>query len=154
MAVDIEFGFARRDEIGPIVELLRDDLIGQTRESPDRASYERAFDEIANDPNSFVIVGRETGEVISTVQLTVIPTMSRQGTKRGQLESVRVHSSRQGIGVGKAMVLWTIDLAMDMGCGLIQLTTDKRRPEAISFYQALGFAKTHEGLKLMCHPDD
>lgn len=150
--VAVEFGFARREEIDRIVELLRDDPMGRTRESIDRAPYERAFDEIANDPNSFVIVGREEGEIISTVQLTVIPTMSRQGTKRGQLESVRVHRSRRGTGVGKATVLWTIDLARGKGCGVIQLTTDKERTEAISFYRTLGFQNTHEGLKLHVPP--
>ena len=30
----------------------------------------------------------------------------------------------------------------------VQLTTDKRRPDALRFYEALGFEATHEGMKL------
>ena len=34
------------------------------------------------------------------------------------------------------------------GCGLVQLTSDKRRADAIRFYESLGFESSHEGLKL------
>jgi hypothetical protein len=30
----------------------------------------------------------------------------------------------------------------------VQLTTDKARPDALRFYRRLGFAASHEGLKL------
>jgi hypothetical protein len=29
---------------------------------------------------------------------------------------------------------------------LMQLTTDKRRPDALAFYRSLGFAPSHEGM--------
>jgi hypothetical protein len=31
---------------------------------------------------------------------------------------------------------------------MVQLTSDKRRVDAIRFYQSLGFEPSHEGLKL------
>ena len=31
---------------------------------------------------------------------------------------------------------------------MVQLMSDKRRPEAIRFYEGLGFVPSHEGLKL------
>jgi hypothetical protein len=31
---------------------------------------------------------------------------------------------------------------------LVQLTTDKQRPEARRFYESLGFVASHEGMKL------
>ena len=34
----------------------------------------------------------------------------------------------------------------------LQLTTDKRRPGALRFYESLGFRATHEGLKLPLDP--
>ena len=34
------------------------------------------------------------------------------------------------------------------GCGLVQLTTDKSRPDAHRFYHQLGFVASHEGMKL------
>ena len=41
-----------------------------------------------------------------------------------------------------------IELAQQRGCGLVQLTTDKSRPEAHRFYKSLGFVASHEGIKL------
>ena len=46
------------------------------------------------------------------------------------------------------MIEWAIETARGQGCGLVQLTSDKRRPDAVRFYQSLGFTASHEGLKL------
>jgi GNAT superfamily N-acetyltransferase len=74
--------------------------------------------------------------------------MSRLGMWRGQIEAVRIASSLRGSGVGKAMMQWAIEQCRARGCGLVQLTTDKQRPDAHRFYEALGFQATHEGMKL------
>ena len=54
----------------------------------------------------------------------------------------------EGRGVGRAMLLWAIEQCRARGCGLVQLTTDKRRADAHRFYARLGFEATHEGMKL------
>jgi GNAT superfamily N-acetyltransferase len=41
-----------------------------------------------------------------------------------------------------------IERARERGCHLVQLTSDKARPDAIRFYQSLGFVASHEGLEL------
>jgi GNAT superfamily N-acetyltransferase len=51
-------------------------------------------------------------------------------------------------GLGRAMIEWAIGQAREHGCGLVQLTSDKRRPAAVRFYESLGFTVSHEGLKL------
>jgi GNAT superfamily N-acetyltransferase len=51
-------------------------------------------------------------------------------------------------GLGRTMLGWAIEAARRDGCGLVQLTSDKRRADAIRFYESLGFEASHEGLKL------
>ena len=46
------------------------------------------------------------------------------------------------------MIEWAIAEFRKRGCGLVQLTSDKSRKEALQFYESLGFSATHEGLKL------
>ncbi len=41
-----------------------------------------------------------------------------------------------------------IDRLEKKGAHLIQLTTDKKRPDALKFYEKLGFKASHEGMKL------
>ena len=77
-----------------IVALLADDELGAGRETGVDA-YLSAFDDIAADPRSRLIV----------------------------------------------------EAAHQDGCGLVQLTSDKRRADAIRFYESLGFEASHEGLK-------
>jgi len=46
------------------------------------------------------------------------------------------------------MVRWAIEQPRARGCRLVQLTTDRRRPDALCFYESLGFRATHDGMKL------
>jgi GNAT superfamily N-acetyltransferase len=46
------------------------------------------------------------------------------------------------------MMGWAIEEARRRGCGLVQLTTDKARPDAHRFYERLGFVASHQGMKL------
>jgi GNAT superfamily N-acetyltransferase len=48
----------------------------------------------------------------------------------------------------RAMIEWAIGQAREQGRGLVQLTSDKRRQDAVRFYESLGFTASHEGLKL------
>jgi GNAT superfamily N-acetyltransferase len=148
------FRDAVREDVPAIVALLADDALGAGREAPASAegdlddAYWSAFDQVQADPRNRVIVAEAGGEVIGTLQLTLIPGLSRHGMLRAQVEGVRVAASRRAQGVGHAMVEWAIAQARAAGCGLVQLTSDKQRPGAIRFYESLGFAATHEGLKL------
>ena len=76
-----------------------------------------------------------------------IPGVSRNGTKRALIESVRVKSSIRGQNVGTALMKEAIRLAKENGCGLVQLDSDLRRPRAHLFYRRLGFVQSHAGFK-------
>lgn len=145
----VSFRVADLSDLEGIVSLLGDDEFGEARESEDPTHYQSAFEEISADSNQFLVVGLDEDLVVSTLQLTVIPNLSRVGTKRGQIEAVRVSGDRRGHGIGTSMLKWAIDLARSQGCGMVQLTTDRRRPKAAVFYERLGFVDTHHGLKLM-----
>jgi GNAT superfamily N-acetyltransferase len=136
------------------VALLADDVLGAAREAPVAGeddlddAYWTAFERVQADPGNRIIVAEVDGRVAATLQLTLIPGLSRRGTLRAQIEAVRVAPGQRGQGLGRAMISWAITEARHAGCGLAQLTSDKQRPDAIRFYESLGFAATHEGLKL------
>jgi GNAT superfamily N-acetyltransferase len=142
------FRDARRDEVPAIVALLADDILGADREMNVDDVYWKAFDDIAADPRNRLIVADAEGHVAGTLQLTLIPGLSRHGLLRAQIEGVRIAVPWRSQGLGRAMIGWAIEEARRNGCGLVQLTSDKRRADAIRFYAALGFTPTHEGLKL------
>ncbi len=136
-------------DIPAIMRLLADDELGQSRESGDELVYARAFAEIERDPNNMILVIHMDGAVAGCAQLTIIPGLGRKAIKRGQIEALRIAADHRGQGLGRWFMRELIEVARGRGCGLVQLTSDKRRPEAHRFYESLGFTASHVGFKLM-----
>jgi GNAT superfamily N-acetyltransferase len=130
--------------------MLADDPLGATRETDASfPGYHVAFEEISSDPNQKLVVGEMDGEVVATMQLTIIPGLSRRGSKRALIEAVRVRGDRRGLGLGRQLIMWAIAEARAAGCVVIQLTSDRSRTDAHRFYASLGFEVSHVGMKLM-----
>ena len=167
-AARITIARARHGDLEQIVALLTDDVLGKDREThASHTGYQDAFEAIDADPNQVLLValdgvqdgGRHDGgrpggsagapdRVVATAQVTFIPGLSRGGALRGQIEAVRVGAEYRGQGLGRGFFDWIIDYCDRRGAALVQLTTDKRRRDAVRFYERLGFVASHEGMKL------
>ena len=143
------FRKAMEADLIDIVSMLAKDPLGSHREDlkhPEK--YQQAFDIITKDDNQeLMVVENERGEIIGTFHLTFIQYLTHQGSIRAQIESVRVREDQRGKGIGEKMFRWAIHRAKEKGAHLVQLTSDKKRPDAIRFYEKLGFTASHEGLK-------
>lgn len=147
----MKFRKAVRGDVPAIIEMIVDDDLGKLRENyqdPLPNDYYKAFDSIDSNQDQELIVVEQEGEIIGTMQLSFMQYLTYQGGIRAQIEAVRVHKSQRGKGVGEIFLQWAIDHAKKRGVHLIQLTTDKKRPKALKFYEKLGFKASHEGMKL------
>ncbi len=148
--MSLTIGTAERSELPAIVELLANDPLGQTREryaDPLPGAYAAAFDAIAGDPNNELLVAHDGAVLAGVVQLTFIPNLTYLGSWRAQVEGVRVATTFRGRGVGRFLIESAAERAEARGCRLLQLTTDRSRPEAVAFYESLGFRGSHVGFK-------
>lgn len=137
--------------------MLADDALGRQREDPAMPldnRYLAAFDAIDADPNQLLVVAQRAGTPVGCLQISFLPGLSRLGTWRGQIESVRIAADERGEGCGRQMFEWAIQQCRQRGCGLVQLTTDKSRGDVRQFYEALGFTSSHEGMKLQLDSED
>ena len=149
----IGFRAATAADLPAIVRLLADDALGSQREryaDPLPDAYRAAFDAIAADPNNTLAVAVDgTDEhVVGVIQITWMPSLTYHGRPRALVEGVRIDPSMRGRGLGRRMFEWAIGRARERGCHMLQLTTDKRRGDALRFYRSLGFVASHEGMKL------
>lgn len=146
----IRLARAASAQVPDFVALLADDPRGGGRErSADDPAYGLAFEGIDADPHQLLVVAVNSAEaVVATLQLTLLPGLSRGGLLRAQIEAVRVARGQRGSGLGTTMLQWVIGYAREQGAGLVQLTSDKTRADAVRFYEQLGFVASHEGLKL------
>ncbi|MEO1723336.1 MAG: GNAT family N-acetyltransferase [Pseudomonadota bacterium] len=136
-------------DLPEITALLADDGLGRNREEPGDPAYTAAFARMQAQPGNTVLVATgPDGALLGCLQITIIHGLSRRGMTRAQIEGVRVAASTRGAGLGRQLMEAAIARARMAGCGLVQLTSDKRREDAHRFYTSLGFEATHEGLKL------
>jgi ribosomal protein S18 acetylase RimI-like enzyme len=106
------------------------------------------YEDVSADPRQLLVVAVDGQAIVGTLQLTVIPGLSRHGARRAQIEGVRVARAYRSRGLGAAMIQWAIRESAARECSLVQLTSDKTRVDAHRFYERLGFTATHEGFKM------
>ncbi|MEU6237612.1 GNAT family N-acetyltransferase [Kitasatospora sp. NPDC047058] len=146
---DLTIRRATADDLPAIVAMLADDALGATRESPDDLTpYRDAFARIDADPHQHLVVAERAGRTIGTLQLTVVPGLSRKGSTRTIIEAVRIHADERGTGLGTELIRWAVERSRELGADLVQLTSDATRTDAHRFYERLGFVGSHLGFKL------
>ncbi len=144
------FRLATPTDLPAIVRMLADDPFGAGRErdeDPLPPAYAAGFAAMSAQGGR-IVVAELDGAVVGCLQLTVIHGVAQLGLTRAQVEAVRVASTHRGRGIGAALMRHTIALAMEEGCALMQLTTNAARADARRFYERLGFASSHVGMKL------
>ena len=147
----LTYRLATEADLPEIVSMLADDELGATRETfqlPLPTAYLEAFQRITNDEQQELTVVEVSGAVVATFQLTFIQYLTYRGGVRAQIEAVRVKSTHRGQGIGTEIFEYAIRRAKQKGAHVLQLTTDKERPDAKRFYASLGFIDSHEGMKL------
>jgi GNAT superfamily N-acetyltransferase len=142
---------ARREDVAAIVRLLADDGLGAGREAvsdPPAPAYVQAFEQIAASPRTLLAVAEDAGgAVVGTLELSFIPGLSNQGAEQALVSAVRVDSRLRGQGLGEIMMRWAMDEARRRGCRQMELLSHTSRTDAHRFYERLGFAKSHVGMK-------
>jgi GNAT superfamily N-acetyltransferase len=157
--MEITFREASEADLPAAVALLADDLLGREREDaslPLDAAYLAAFREMRAQGGNRLIVAEVQGSaedggarrIVGCLQLVVLPGISLKGTRRAQIEGVRVAGDLRGAGLGRRLLEHAVDLARAEGCGLLQLTANAARSDTHRFYESLGFTASHLGFKL------
>jgi ribosomal protein S18 acetylase RimI-like enzyme len=149
--MDLQVRDAQPDDLPALIAMLVDDSIGRQYESESdeaRAGYAAAFDAILASDSNDLIVAVSDGVVAGMLQITYSPGLNRRGSWRATIESVRVRRDRQRRGIGAALMHAAVERARQHRCGIVQLTAHSSRTGARRFYESLGFAGTHVGMKL------
>jgi hypothetical protein len=94
----VTYRAAAAEDLPAIIALLRDDVLGATRNPSHEAAaslYDAAWAEILADANNSYVVAELSGTLIGCYQLTFIRGLSHAGGLRAQIESVRKVSALQ-----------------------------------------------------------
>lgn len=133
-----------------IVGLVVADAVGVSEDDPTAAdpAYADALAAIDADPNQEMWIAELDDGPVGCFQLTYIPGLMRRGMWRGQIESVHIAPQHRNAGLGTEMIQWAVERCRKCGCGMVQLTSNRKRIDAHRFYGRLGFEQSHAGFKL------
>jgi len=110
-------------------------------------AHRAALAAIDRDPNQLLVLATADGERVGTMQLSFLPGLARGGMWRGLIEAVHIAPQYRNRGLGTEMIHWALQTCRERGCGMVQLTSNKKRVDAHRFYCRLGFGQSHEGFK-------
>jgi GNAT superfamily N-acetyltransferase len=79
------------------------------------------------------------GEVAGTYSLFILGKLGKRGRPAAIVEDVAVLPSRQGQGIGRAMMEHAREQASEVNCYKLALSSNLNRPDAHRFYESLGF---------------
>ena len=108
-----------------IIALLFEDELGQLRESRSdklKKCYIDAFYKIEADQNQYLMVVEIDNEIVGTLHLTIIPSLTFQGSTRMQIEAVRIAEKYRGQKIGGWMINEAIIYGKSRDATIIQLT--------------------------------
>jgi N-acetylglutamate synthase-like GNAT family acetyltransferase len=139
---------AKKEDLPSIIQMLSEDAYSDIKEDLDNLkTYQKFFEVIEQDPNAEMWVIEKDLQIIGCAQVNYLTYLLYQGSKRAQIEAVRIHKDFRSKGLGALLINHIIKLAKEQGCSIVQLTTNKQRSRAIKFYEKLGFKPSHEGMK-------
>jgi GNAT superfamily N-acetyltransferase len=108
----------------------------------------KAFRKIEEYPGYKLLVAEDSGNVVGTTVLAVLPGFAHGTSPFGVVEYVVVDEAYRSRGIGKLLMESVIALAKEAGCYKIMLTSDVRRERAHKFYKSLGFEASAHGFRL------
>lgn len=136
----MEIRDAADDDLAAVMRILADSGI-DGGESFSLEEARRHFARIQALPGFRLLVAVDGSEVVGTYVLQIVQKLGKRGTPAGVVEDVAVAPSRQGRGIGRAMMEHARAACREAGCYKLALSSNLRREDAHRFYESLGFER-------------
>ena len=144
----VEIRDACEDDLGGVLRVLAESgidggksfTLGEAKEQFARLRQQSGFR---------LLVAIADGEIVGTYSLLIMEKLGKRGTPAGVVEDVAVIPSRQGQGIGRAMMEHARDACRQAGCYKLALSSNLRREDAHRFYDSLGFER--HGFSFVTH---
>jgi len=141
---------AKGADLGRLLELYRLLEGPYSRVEPlEGEDAERCFARILADPNQRPLVAEAGGEVVGSVVLVLVPSLTHGGSSYAVIENVVTDGAHRGRGIGRALMEETRRLARRAGAYKLMLCSNVEREAAHRFYRAVGLRETHTGYEVV-----
>ncbi len=131
---------------------LLSDMHGKPPWEPAKdAEAVRVLRRILSDPARRITIASLDGEPAGTLDLMVVPNLTRNLSPWAIVENVVVAERFRRRGVGRLLIDDAIAHATEQGCYKVQLVSARRRDAAHALYEAAGFDAEVNGYRRYLH---
>ncbi len=102
---------------------------------------ERLLARFARYPDYTLYVAEQAGRIVGSFALLIMDNLGHLGAPSAIVEDVVVDPARQGQGIGRAMMDFSVARARDNRCYKMVLSSNAKRERAHAFYERLGFER-------------
>lgn len=97
------------------------------------------IDTLAQDPNTYLLVCDDDGDVIASVLVCLCQDVMFNNQPFAIIENLIVHHHYQREGIGKSMMDYIEAFCLEQNCSKIMLLTNNENRSARDFYTAMGY---------------
>jgi GNAT superfamily N-acetyltransferase len=128
----------RKNELSDLLNLYKhlhsDDIVVN-----DSKLFEKSWDQICNNSNIFYFGAETDNKLVASCHLVIIPNLTRGCRPYGLIENVVTHTDFRSMGIGKRLLLFTLDTAWAHNCYKVMLMTGSKKEWIRKFYRDAGF---------------
>ena len=109
-------------------------------EEQDMKTWKEILAEYNRDPYNYILVIEEDGQVVSSVQLGIIRSLTHNVRPFAVVENVVTHADYRQKGYASALLQKAAEIAKELNCYKLSLETGSNRESTLNFYRQNGFA--------------
>ncbi|QUC66101.1 GNAT family N-acetyltransferase [Aristaeella hokkaidonensis] len=109
-------------------------------EEQDMKTWKEILAEYNRDPYNYILVIEEDGQVVSSVQLGIIRSLTHNVRPFAVVENVATHADYRQKGYASALLQKAAEIAKECNCYKLSLETGSNRESTLNFYRQNGFA--------------
>jgi GNAT superfamily N-acetyltransferase len=101
----------------------------------------KTWERLLKDTRSHFLVAAMKGTPVGFINFTIRQTLLHRSPS-GLIDELVVAKEYRGKGIGKQLVLATIEKCKELGCCEVEVSTEKTNAKARRFYKKCGFNKS------------
>jgi GNAT superfamily N-acetyltransferase len=127
-------------------------LLGQMHGEEPADSATSELEEVLSNPIRTLLVAERKGELVGTLDLIVVPNLTRGGKPWAAIENVVVDAGQRRQGIGGSLLDSAVEIARSCGCYKLQLVSHQKRDAAHALYRHAHFDAPVRGYRRYLEP--
>ena len=107
------------------------------------------WDNILTDPSHHILIGEESGKIVSSVTLVIIKNLTRQMKSTALIENMVTLPSHRNRGYARLLLNKAVEIAKENNCYRITFISGSKNESTVRFYINSGFTNTEKSAFVM-----